>query len=207
MRHVAQEWCTAAFERLKIHGFIVWRASLPTPIEDANPFECQGAHGCLVRLALVALLLVVDLRPKGMPGGFRCPLHKRLSQERRTLEAPVDPSFLAAAFRHGRNTRIFLEFLGRSVAFPWCAKGHEEAWGKDGTGPWQGVKPREVRMALSALRDGFIEVGKGLQSDAELGHEGVPQAGVGGDDACIRGQCPSALDGLNAGRDDLGSAY
>src|SRR4029453_12931759 len=154
MHHVVQEWCTAAFERLKIHGFIIWRASLPTPIEDAHPFACQGAHGCLVRLALVALLLVVDLSPKGMPGGFRCPLHKRLAQERRPLEAPVAPSFLAAAFRHGRTTRLFLECLGRSVAFPLCAKGHEEARGKDGPGAWQGVKHREGGMGLGAWRDG-----------------------------------------------------
>ena len=89
-----------------------------------------------------------------MPCGFSRPLHKRLSQERRTLEAPVDPGFLAAAFRHWRNTRIFLEFLGRSVAFPLFAKGHEEARGKDGPGAWQGVKQREVGMVLGALRDG-----------------------------------------------------
>ena len=146
MRHVVQEWCTAAFERLKINGFIVWRASLPTPQEDANPCEGQGAHGCLVRLALVTLLLVVDLSPQGMPGGCSRPLHKRVSQERRTQEAPVAPRCLAAAFRHRRHTRICLEVLGRSVGCPLFAKGHEEAWGKDGTGAWQGVKQRKVGM-------------------------------------------------------------
>ncbi len=67
MRHVVQEWCAAAFERLEIDGFIVWRALLPTPREDADPFEGQGAHGGLVCLALVALLLVIDLCPEGMP--------------------------------------------------------------------------------------------------------------------------------------------
>ena len=207
MRHVVQEWCTAAFERLKIHGFIVWRARLPTPIEDAHPCAGQGAHGCLVRLALVALRLGVALRPEGMPGGFRRPLHTRVAQERRTLEAPVDPGFLAAAFRHGRNPRIFLEFLGRSVAFPLCATGHEEAGGTDGPGAWQGVKQREVGMVLGAWRDGGIEVGNGVQGDAELGHEGVHQEGVGGDDPCIRGQRHSALDGREAGRDDVGRAH
>ena len=170
MRHVVQEWCAAAFERLKIHGFLVWHARLPTPREDANPCEGQVAHGCLVRLALITLLLVIDLRPKGMPGGFSRPLHKRLPQERRTLEAPVDPRFLATAFRDRRDARIFLEFLGRRIAVPLFAKGHEEAWGKDGTGAWQGVKQREGGMVLGAWRDGFIEVGNGRQSDAELGH-------------------------------------
>src|SRR6266571_7217873 len=136
MRQVVQEWCVAAFERLEIDGFIIGGALLPTPIEDADPLEGQGAHGSLVRLALVALLLVVDLGPEGMPCGFSSPLHKRLSQERRTLEAPVDPGLLAAAFRHWRNPRIFLELLGRSEAFPLFTKGHEEARGKDRPGAW-----------------------------------------------------------------------
>jgi hypothetical protein len=91
MRHVVQEWCAAAVERLKIHGFLVWRARLPTPREEANPCEGQGAHGCLGRLGLGALLLVVDLRPEGMPWRFSRPLHKRLAQERRTLEAASGP--------------------------------------------------------------------------------------------------------------------
>ena len=52
-----------------------------------------------------------------------------------------------------------------------------------------------------------IEVGNGLQGDAELGHEGLHQEGIGGDDAFIRGQRHRALDGLDAGRDDVGRAH
>ena len=107
-----QEWCTTAFERLEIHGFIVRRAILPTPIKDADPFESQGAYSRLVRLAFVALVLIRDLGPEGRPCGFRCPLHERLAQERRTLEAPMHPGLLATAFRDRRNARVFLEFLG-----------------------------------------------------------------------------------------------
>ena len=136
MCHVVQEWCATAFERLEIHGCIIRRAVLPTPREDADPCKCQGAHGRLMRLALVALLLRVDLGPEGMPGGFRRPLSKRVSQERRTLEAPVDPGLLAAAFCHWRNPSLFLAFLGRSVAVPLFAKGHEEARGTDSTSAW-----------------------------------------------------------------------
>ena len=44
-------------------------------------------------------------------------------------------------------------------------------------------------MLLGALRDGFIEVGNGLQGDAELGHESLHKEGIGGDDAFIRGWC------------------
>src|ERR671924_281733 len=111
-----------------------------------------------MRLALVPLLLVIDLCPEGMPDRFRRPLHERLSQELRTLEAPVHPGFLATAFRDRRDARVFLEFLGRGVAFPLFAKGHEEAGGKDGSGAWQGVKQGEVGMALGTLCDGCVEV-------------------------------------------------
>ena len=112
MRQIVQEWCATAVERLERHGCIVWRAILPTPREDADPCERQGAHGRLVRLALSALWLGVDLGPEGMSGGCRRPLHARWAQKLRTLETPVAPGLLAAACCHGRHTRLFLACLG-----------------------------------------------------------------------------------------------
>src|SRR5262245_55371294 len=148
MRQVVQEWCATAVARLEIHGCIVWRALLPTPREDADPWKGHGAPGRLVRLALAALLLGVDLGPEGMSGGCRRPLHTRLAQQLGTLETPVDPGLRAAAFRHWRHTRLFLE----------CAEGDEEAGSKNGPSPWEGVKQREVGMVLSALGEGGVEV-------------------------------------------------
>ena len=107
-----QEWCTAAVERLEIDGFIIRSAILPTSKEDTDPCEGSGAHGRLVCLAFVALLLRIDLGPEGMPRGCRRPLHERLAQERRTLEAPVHPGLLATAFCDRRNARLFVEFIG-----------------------------------------------------------------------------------------------
>ena len=202
-----QEWCAAAVERLEIYRFIVRRAILPTPIEDANPFEGQGPHGRLVCLAFLALLLIIDLCPEGMPGGFRRPLDKRLAQELWTLEAPVDPGLLAAAFRHRRNARICLECVGGGKAFPLFAEGDEEAGSKNGPSPWQGIKQREVGMVLRALCDGLVEVGNGLHGDPELGDEGVHEEDIGGDDAVIGGQRSGALDGLDAGGDKVGRAH
>ena len=39
---------------LEIDGLIVRRALLPAPIEDANPFECQGPYGGLMGFTLGA---------------------------------------------------------------------------------------------------------------------------------------------------------
>src|SRR5262245_13769795 len=107
-----QEWCTTACERLESHGFIVRRAILPTPIQDAAPLAGQGAYGRLVRLPLGALLLRRDLGPEGMPCGCRRPLHARLAQARWTREAPVHPGLLATACRDRRHARVFLACLG-----------------------------------------------------------------------------------------------
>jgi hypothetical protein len=180
MRHVAQEWCAAAVERLKRHGCLVWRARLPTPREEAHPWAGHGAHGCLVRLARVAWLRGGDLRPAGMPWRFRRPLHTRLAQARRPLAAPGAPGLRAPACRHGRHPRLVLACLGSGVAFPLCAKGHEEAWSQDRPGPWHGGKQREGGRLLGAVRAGCLDGGHGLHGDAEWGHEGVHTEGMGG---------------------------
>ena len=49
-------------------------------------------------------------------------------------------------------------------------------------------------MVLGALRDGFVEVGNGLQGDPELGDEGLHKEDSGGDDAVIGGQRSGALE-------------
>jgi hypothetical protein len=194
-------------ECLERGGLIVRGALLPTAIENADPLECQGPYGGLVCLALVTLLLVIDLCPEGMPDRFRCPFHERLAEERRTLPTPVHPGLLAPAFRDRCDARIFLECLGGGEAFPLFAEGHAEAGGKDGPRPWQGVTQGEVGMGLGALGHGSVEIGNGLPGHAELGDKGWHQEGLGGDHACIRGQRPSVLDGLNAGGDDVGRAH
>src|SRR5206468_8415757 len=107
-------------ECLELGRLIVWAAFLPTAIEDTDPCEGQGSHSRLVRFALVALLLVIDLCPEGMPDRFRGPCHERLSEERRTLQTPVHPGFLATAFRDRCDARLFLAIRGGGEAFPLC---------------------------------------------------------------------------------------
>jgi hypothetical protein len=62
-------------------------------------------------------------------------------------------------------------------------------------------------MALGAVGNGLVEILDRLQSHAELGHKGLDQEGIGGDDAFIRGQRRSALDGVEALRDDISIAH
>ena len=157
-------------------------------------------------LAFVTWWLVRDLGPEGMPGGFRRPRPTRLAQQLGTLEPPGDPGRLPAAFRHGRHPRIFLACLGRRVALSLFTTGHQAARGQDGPGAWESIQQGEAGRRLGPWRTSGVEVGKALQGDAALGHERLHEPGVGGEDACSRGQGHSALDGRNTGRDDGGGA-
>ena len=194
-------------ERLEIDRLIIRGAVLPTPIEDADPFERQGSYGRLMGFALGALLLVVELGPEGMPDRFRRPLYKRLAEERWTLEAPVDPGLLPAAFGDRGNTRIFLQFGSGSIACALFAKGNEKAGGEDRPRAWEGLEEGEVGMALGTLRDGGVEVGDGLQGDAKLGNQRLDQQGMRGDNALIGGQRRGGLDGLAALGDHVFRAH
>ena len=129
-------------QRLEIDGLIVRRALLPAPIEEADPFACQCPDRGLMGLALVALLLVVDLRPEGMPDRLRRPFDERLPEELGTLEAPVHPGLLAAACGDGRDPRIFLPCGGGGIACPLCAEGDEQPRGEDGSRPWERLEQR-----------------------------------------------------------------
>jgi hypothetical protein len=164
---------------------VVWKASLPTAIEDADPCEGPGAHRRLVRVPLVALRLVIDVCPEGMPDRFRGPCHARLSEARRTLQTPVPPGLLAPAFCDWGEARLFLACLGGGAAFPLCAEGHEAAGGQDGPGPGQGVQQGEGGMGLGALGNGGVEVGNGVPGHAEWGDKGVHQEGIGGAPASV----------------------
>jgi hypothetical protein len=62
-------------------------------------------------------------------------------------------------------------------------------------------------MALGAVGHGRVESLDRLQGHAELGHKGLDQGGMGGDDAFIGGQRRSALDGVEALGDDLSGAH
>jgi hypothetical protein len=115
-----------------------------------------------------------------MPDRCRGPRHERVSQELWTLATPVSPGLFAAPFRDRRNASVFLEVIGRRGAFPLCAEGDEEAGGKDGPSAWQGVKQRDVGMALGVRRDGCVAVRTGAAPNVPCSaqHRGM------GDSAC-----------------------
>jgi hypothetical protein len=195
-----------AIERLEIGRLIVRGSLLPTPIENTNPFERQGPHGGLMGFPLVALLLVRDLRPERMPDRLSRPLYARLADELWTLEAPMDPGFLAAAFRHWRDAGVLLECSGGRIACPLFAEGDEEPGGKDGARTWKGLEQGEIGMALGTLGDGVVEGLNSVQGDTELADQGLDAQDMRGDDARIAGQRRGRFYGLDTFFDDVSRA-
>src|SRR5262245_20765556 len=113
-------------------------------------------------LPSVALLLVIDLCPEGVADGFSGPLHKCVSEERRTLQAPMDPGLLAAAFRDRRDACIFLQFGSGRIAFTLFAEGDQQPGGEDRASAGECLKQWKVRMVLGMLGNGLVKVGNGL---------------------------------------------
>src|SRR6202008_1491789 len=85
----------ASSQRVQIDAFIVAFSSLPTPVKDAYPFECQRPHRSLVGTAFGTLLPIVGAGPERFVDRLGGPFDKSLAQESWTLPAPMHPAFLA----------------------------------------------------------------------------------------------------------------
>ena len=93
----------------------------------------------MLGFALVARLLGEDAGPEGMPDRCSRPLHARVAEDRRTLEAPVHPGWLAAACGDRGDARLCLPCGGRGRAVALLAEGDEEAGGPDRPSAWEGL--------------------------------------------------------------------
>jgi hypothetical protein len=151
-----------------------------------------------MRFPLLALLLVIDLGPEGMPDRFGGPLHERWSQELGTLETPVHPGFFPAACGHWRDSGIFLQCSGSRIACALLPEGDQETGRKDGARAGKGLKQGEIGMTLGALCHGLIKSLDRVQGHAKLTDEGLDEQGIGGNDALVRGQGRRGLNGVNA---------
>src|SRR5262245_37997388 len=187
---------TAAVERLETDGLLIRGASRPTPTEDTEPCERQSAYGGLVGFALLALRLIIDACPEGMPNRFRGPCHKGWAEEWRALEAPVPPGLHAAACGHRRDPRILWQFGGGGRACAVCAEGDAQPGGADGARAGEGPAQGEIGMTLRALRAGGIQGLGRLSGDPERVAQDLDEPGLGGDDTLIGGQGHRGLDGV-----------
>jgi hypothetical protein len=193
-------------KRLERDGLIVRCALLPAPREEAEPCERQGPYGGLMGLALVALLLIVHLRPEGRPDRLRRPCDAGVSETLGTLEAPAPPGFLAAPCGHRRAPGLLLSCGGGGSACALVATGDPETRSADGARSWAGRAQGASGRALRARRAGGVASGAGLPGAPERGDAGLHQQRMGGEDAGIGGAGYGRCDGLETRCDDSGVA-
>ena len=152
----------------------------------------------LVCLACIALLLGEDACPEGMPHRFRGPLDEGLTEEGRTVAAPVAPAWLATPFRDRGNACERWQCGGGRRAFALCATGHEEPGSADGASAGERLGQGEVGMALGMLRDGGVAILESREGGTERTDEGLHEQRLGRDDALIGGPGGRRLDGVEA---------
>jgi len=194
-------------ERIERDGRSIQGTSLPPPREETAPLECQSAHGGLVRVPLVALLVGIHPRPEGRPERFGCPLDVGVPEARGTLEAPVPPGLRAAPFGHRGAPGLCVACGGGGRAVAWCAAGDAQPGGAAGARAWEGLAPEDIGRVLRARRHGRVKIGAGVQGATELGNEGLPQERLGHDDACIGRAGGGGCAGLDTRGDALGRAH
>ena len=96
------------------------------------------------------------------------------------------------------NPGGFWACIGYGVACTLCTNGDAEAGGKDRPRPWQGINQGEGWRPLGVLGASCIEGGDHRQGATEWGNEGVPQEGLGSEDARSGGHGSGPLEGLAA---------
>ena len=120
-----------------------------------------------MRGALGALLALVGTGPSGFVDGLRSEVDEGLTQELRTLEAPVYPGTVTASFGDGRDTAAFLQLCGTVVAVAILAEGGQQPWCDDFAGAGQGgVKELVIGELCSDSGDFLIEAFHGLDSES-----------------------------------------
>jgi hypothetical protein len=194
-------------ERLERDGCIVRRALLPTPLEDTEPCEGQGASSGVVGVALVALRLGEDAGPAGMPERCSGPRDPGVAHARRPLEAPVPPGLRATPFGPWRHPGLCLACGGGGRAVAWCAAGNEPPGGEDGPRSWESLAQGASGRALRALRAGAVAISEGRPGGTERGDEGRHPERSGRDATGIGGEGCGGCAGLDTLGDALGLAH
>jgi len=116
------QWRASLSECCQIFAFVIGDPIFPATEYDANPFESQGPHHCVVVLALIALLLVIRPGPGRLRNRVTGPFVKALPQKLRTCPAEMHPFPFPAPLRHRRDPTVGLQFVGAAVTISLRAK-------------------------------------------------------------------------------------
>ena len=94
---------------MEIGGLIVRGSILPTPIEDAEPFESKRTQDGMVFFARAFLASIVGFGPIAIDDRLPRPFHQTLAEELGRMPAPMGPDLTPAFFAHRSDPAIFLQ--------------------------------------------------------------------------------------------------
>src|SRR5208282_5880963 len=132
---------------------------LPATVEDATPLEGQGAHGGMMTLAAIPLLLIVSLGPGRLGDGATGELVQGLAEKPRTSPTPVDPAALAAALGDGSDARELLHLDRAGEALAVGAEGRQKARGQGRPGPRETIPQGVIGVGRKEFGDGLLHLG------------------------------------------------
>ena len=92
-------------------------------MKDPDPFVSQCADDGLVAFTFRFLLFVESISPERQLDGFASPFNEGLSQELRATISPMDPRFIATAFKHWGDAAVLLDVFSGWVARTVVAEG------------------------------------------------------------------------------------
>src|SRR3972149_4159783 len=162
--------------------FVVRGVVFPATIQNADPFEGQGAHGGVMAFAFGALVLVVGTRPLGEADGVRRPLVKGLSLELGTGPAEVNPLALPAAFEYGSDAAVALDLDRTLIPFPPRPQGRQQTRTQGRSGPRQREVEGRVWVLAEQLVELALQVSDPLAQRGDLLDQNLHQADAGLDD-------------------------
>jgi hypothetical protein len=112
------QWWASLNECGQIFGFVIGNAIFPTTEQDAQAFESQCFHRCVVIAVPISLLLVVGSSPPGLRNRVTGPFVKTLPQKLRTGPAEMYPFPFPTLLPHRCDPAVSLHFVGTAITIP-----------------------------------------------------------------------------------------
>src|SRR5260221_4087235 len=151
----------------------------PHRVDDAHPAIGQGPYRHAVTLALLALALVVRLRPRFLEGRLPGKLIQHIAEGLDAGIAPMGLGVVPARIGHRRGTRQRLHTGRAPIPLPVVAPSCQEPGRETRAGSPETQKDRAVRMAQKKVGDLLIVLLDLLQQWRQLADQRYHEARLG----------------------------
>src|SRR5215813_3782114 len=165
------QWRASLSECRQVFSFVIGDPIFPATEYDANPFESQRSHHCVVVAAPISLLLIVGPSPDRLRNRVTGPFVKTLPQKLRTRPAEMHPFAFATPLRHRCDPAVGLQFIGAAIPISLRAKGSQQARCHHCTRSRQRFENEKIPMLDGRFLNLPVELRNALQQTADELHD------------------------------------